>query len=172
VKTLILLIVVVLLGLAIWKIVEAKKIENDELNSVSKLPPSVANVVAQMDATQQAAFFAEYQKNKKSLVTAYILVIVFASYYFYFRKPGLNILLWIASAFFGIGTIWIFIDLFRMPSIRNEYNNNVARNALQTLSLGNSFGGVTNIQPATPSASTDVVDPPSSVDQSEKPDNA
>jgi uncharacterized membrane protein YagU involved in acid resistance len=171
-KNLIVLIILVLIGFAIWKIIEAKKIENDELNAISKLPPSVANVVAQMDATQQAAFFAEYQKNKKSLVTAYILVFVFASYYFYFRKPVFNILLWFALALFGFGAIWIFIDLFRMPSIRREYNNEVARNALQTLSLGNSFGGLTNSEPTTPSNSTGVADPPDPIDQSENSDNA
>jgi O-antigen/teichoic acid export membrane protein len=140
VKSLIIIVGIVLLGLAIWKIVQARAAENDELNSISKLPASVGNVVARMDPTQQAAFFAEYEKNKKSLVVAYVLWIVFAVYYFYFRKPGLNILLWIAMMIVGIGTIWWIIDLFRMPSIRREYNANVARQALQTLSMGSAFG--------------------------------
>lgn len=151
VKTVILLVIVVLIGLAIWKIIQAKAVEDEELNSISKLPASVGNVVARMDPSQQAAFFAEYQKNKKSLVVAYVLVICFATYYFYFRKPGMNILLWFASILFGIGTIWIFIDLFRMPSIRREYNANVARQALQTLSMGSAFGGQANLTEQPPS---------------------
>ena len=156
-KTVILLVVLVLIGLAIWKIVQARAVENEELNSISKLPASVGNVVARMDASQQAAFFAEYQKNKKSLVTAYILVICFATYYFYFRKPGLNILLWIASLAFGLGTIWILVDLFRMPSIRREYNANVARQALQTLSMGSAFGGQANLAEQPPSQADPTV---------------
>jgi len=138
-KTVGILIFLIALGLVIWKIMQARSEEDAELNSISKLPASVGNVVAQMDPSQQAAFFAEYQKNKKSLVVAYVAWILFAVYYFYFRKPGWNILLWVAFILFGVGTIWWIVDLFRMPSIRREYNEGVARQALQTLSLGSAF---------------------------------
>jgi TM2 domain-containing membrane protein YozV len=151
-KTVGILIFLIALGLVIWKIIQARSEEDAELNSIAKLPASVSNVVAQMDPSQQAAFFAEYQKNKKSLVVAYVAWYLFAVHYFYFRKPGWNILLWACFLFGGLLTfvligfpilvlagIWWIVDLFRMPAIRREYNEGVARQALQTLSLGSSF---------------------------------
>jgi hypothetical protein len=74
----------------------------------------------------------------KSLVVAYVCWLFFAVYYFYFKKPGMNIVLWI-TGFFGVGEVWWIVDFFRMPSIRRDYNESVARQALQTLSLGTAF---------------------------------
>ncbi|MHB1733752.1 MAG: TM2 domain-containing protein [Ferrimicrobium acidiphilum] len=139
------IILIVIIAAAVWAIRNAKAKDDSELNSINLLPSSVGNVVAQMNASQQAAFFAEYQKNKKSLVVAYVCWLIFGVYYFYFRKPGWNIALWIASFLF-IGEIWWIVDFFRMPSIRREYNTNVARQALQTLSMGAAF----NRGPITP----------------------
>ncbi len=85
---------------AIWKISQAKAEENAELDSVAKLPPSVGHVVAQMDLDSQAAFFHEFQKNKKSLAVAYIAWLTLGVHYFYFKKPGLNIALWITYFLF------------------------------------------------------------------------
>jgi Flp pilus assembly protein TadB len=133
-------ILLAVIGLVVWKVKQAKAEEDAELNSLAKLPSSVSQVVTQMNPQQQAEFFNEYQKNKKSLVIAYITWLIFAVYYFYFRKPGWNIALWIAFVAFGVGFIWWAVDFFRMPSIRREYNADVARQALQTLSLGSSFG--------------------------------
>jgi TM2 domain-containing membrane protein YozV len=137
-KDLIVLIVIVALGAAIWAAYRAKASEDQELNSLQSLPSSVSNVVAAMSPQQQAAFFEEYQKNKKSLVTAYLLWFFFSVYYFYFRKPGWNIALWL-TMLVGVGYVWWIVDFFRMPSIRREYNAARAREVLQTLSLASSF---------------------------------
>jgi len=144
-KILIVIIILAAIGAAVWKIIQAKAEENTELNSVAKLPPSVGHAVAQMDPNSQAAFFHEYQKSKKSLAVAYFCWLFFSVYYFYFKKPGMNIVLWI-TFFFGVGEIWWIIDFFRMPSIRRDYNEGVARQVLHTLSIGAAF----NNQPKQP----------------------
>jgi len=149
IKFLLILVIVLAAGAAVWKIVQARAEENAELNSISKLPASVGHVVAQMDTNTQAAFFHEYQKNKKSLVVAYVCWFFFSVHYFYFKKPGWNIALW-ASYFIALGFVWWVVDFFRMPSIRRDYNEGAARQAIQTLSLGSSFGQVHSPNPVPP----------------------
>jgi TM2 domain-containing membrane protein YozV len=149
IKIIIVLIVLVAIGAAIWKIVQARAEENAELNSVAKLPPSVGHVVVQMDANSQAAFFHEYQNRKKSLVVAYVCWLFIGVYYFYFKKPGMNIVLWI-TCLTPVGWVWWIVDFFRMPSIRRDYNEGVARQALQMLSLGTAFKHVYPQQPPSP----------------------
>jgi len=131
-------IILALIGLVVWKYNKAKALENEELNNIRKLPPTVGRAVSMMDPASQSAFFAEYQSNKKSLATGYILWFFFGLHYAYFRNMKLQILLWVACLF-GIGFIWWLVDFFRIPSIRNEQRDNAARLALQTLQFGLGF---------------------------------
>lgn len=133
------IIVLIIVGAVIWKYRQAKAMENEELNNIQQLPPTVGRAVSMMDPTSQSAFFAEYQKNKKSLATAYILWFFFGFHYVYFRNIKLQIIFWISCCFFGIGLIWWVVDFFRMPTIRNEYRSATARQALQTLQFGATF---------------------------------
>ena len=132
------IIILIIIGAVVWKYRQAKALENEELNSIQQLPPTVGRAVSMMDPTSQSAFFAEYQKNKKSLATAYILWFFFGLHYAYFRNIKLQIIFWI-SCLFGIGLIWWAVDFFRMPSIRGEYRSATARQALQTLQFGDTF---------------------------------
>jgi len=137
-KFVIILVVLLAVGATAWAVVQARRVENEELNAIGKLPASIGHVVAQMDPSQQAAFFHEYQSRKKSLVSAYLGWLFFGVYYFYFKQPVLNALFW-AAWVVGIGEVWWIIDFFRMPSIRRTYNEDVARQALQTLQMGQAF---------------------------------
>ncbi len=137
-KTLVVLIIIAAIVVAVWKSKQAKAIDNSELNNIQALPPSVGRAVEMMDPVSQSAFFNEYQMKKKSLAAAYILWLIFGAHYIYFRKVGLQIAFWL-TWFIGIGILWWLIDLFRMPSIRRQFSEQVARQALQTLQTGASF---------------------------------
>jgi TM2 domain-containing membrane protein YozV len=138
VKTFIVVVILVLVVAAIWRAIAASREEATELGAIKALPASVGNVVGQMNREQQAVFFQEYQSGKKKLSVAYVCWIVLGMYYFYFRKPGLQVVFWL-TCLIGIGFIWWIIDFFRMPSLRRQYNEEIARKALQTLSLGSAF---------------------------------
>lgn len=145
-KLIIILVVLVAVGATAWAVVQARKVENEELNAISKLPASIGHVVSQMDPNQQAAFFLEYQSRKKSLVVAYLAWLCFGVHYFYFKKPTMNLLYW-ASWLVVIGEVWWIVDFFRMASIRRSYNEDMARLALQTLHMGQAFGRPQSVPP-------------------------
>jgi hypothetical protein len=135
-KNLVGIIVIALIAYAIWRAVQSNKQENSELGTLQSLPPSVQQVVGRMDPQSRSVFFQEYKQKRKPLFVGYILWFIFALYYAYYRKIGLQIVFWITGG--GLG-IWWIIDLFRMPAIAREANEQIARNVLQTLNLGAAF---------------------------------
>ena len=146
----ILLIILAAAGAAIWKYIQAKKDEAGEFTTLSKLPASVSHTVVQMDPASQSAFFQEYQAKAKRLSVAYALWFFFGCHYLYFRKTGMQIVYWL-SWIVVLGFFWWIVDFFRMPSIRRQYNEVVAREALQTLQIGAAFR-TTSQPPGAPSA--------------------
>jgi len=99
-------------------------------HSITKgLPFPVTAQLADLPEEAQREFYHIYDRNKKSTVLAYILQnFVFQSHYLYLRKIGLQILYWLTGGGFGI---WWLIDLFRMPKLVREYNEQVAEDALR-----------------------------------------
>ena len=112
---------------------------------MAKLPASVSHVVAQMDPTSRSAFFHEYQAKTKKLSVAYILWFFVGMHYIYFRKVGMQIAFWL-SWLVIVGEIWWVVDFFRMPSLRRQYNETIAREVLQTLQIGASFRNADSYQ--------------------------
>ena len=125
------------IGLIIWivKVLQNRKIDEDVRN-VNQLPASVQNVISKMDTNSQNAFFLEYNKRRKKVFVSYILWFVFALYYAYNKKIGLQFVFW-----FTLGGLWVWwiIDLFRMPSIVRDANAIIAREIANTLAIGNTF---------------------------------
>lgn len=136
-RTFVGVIVVVLIVYALWQAVQSSKAENSELGTLKSLPPSVQDVVSKMNPQSRSIFFQEYRQKRKPIFAGYILWCVFALYYAYYRKIGLQFIFWITGG--GLG-IWWIIDLLRMPSIARDANDQIARNILQTLNLGAAFG--------------------------------
>ena len=141
--------VYVLLGIAalVWaiKVFQNRNIDED-VKSVEQLPASVQNVISRMDTRSQNAFFLEYNKRKKKLLISYILWFVFALYYAYNKKIGLQFVFW-----FTLGGLWIWwiVDLFRIPSIVRDGNATIAREIANTLAIGNTFNNGMDGKPAT-----------------------
>lgn len=137
-KSLIILILFVGGAYAIYKAYTSSQEEAREARTVKALPPSVRHVVAQMDGPSQAAFFNEYEQKKKKKSIAWLMWFVFGWHYIYVGKIGTQFAYWFTFGGFGL---WAIADLFRMPSIIQSANDQVARQALQTLQIGASFAG-------------------------------
>ncbi len=145
-KNLIILIIVAVVVFAIVKSRQAARLESSEERTAASLPPSVQHTVSVMDSASKAAFFNEYEKKRKKVSVGYLLWIIFGVHYLYARKIGLQVVFWLAW-FVGIGEIWWLIDLFRIPSIIRSSNEQMAREALQTLQVGASFRNPPPVQP-------------------------
>lgn len=135
-KNLIILLVLIGAGFAAYNAWKAAQEETSEARSIKALPPSVQHTVAQMDSASQNAFFNEYERKKKKRSVGYVIWLVCGWHYLYTRKVGLQFAFWFTAG--GLG-IWWIADLFRMPGIIKSCNEQIAREALSTLAIGNQF---------------------------------
>jgi hypothetical protein len=134
-NTLIFIVVLAVIGFGAFKASKARAIDGTDVRTVKQLPASVQNVVSQMDAKSQSAFFLEYGKRRKLAFTAYLLWII-GWHYLYCKKVGMQFAFWFT--FGGLG-FWWFIDIFRVPGIVSDTNSTIAREIVQTLSTGSAF---------------------------------
>lgn len=162
-KTLLILLLLIGLIAAAVMAYRSSQEETREARTVRSLPPSVQHVVAQMDGGSQAAFFNEYERKKKKKSIGWLLWFFFGFHHLYVSKVGLQFAYWFT--FGGLG-IWTIADFFRMPSIIRSANEQMAREALQTLHIGTAFGR----QPSAPNAMTTYQHQPTQlVNSSERP---
>jgi hypothetical protein len=127
----ILLIALIAAAFGIYRAYLASQEESKEVRTVRALPPSLQHVVGQMDPQSQAAFFNEYERKQKKVSAGYLLWLI-GFQYLYYGKVGLFFAYWFTAG--GLG-IWALVDLFRMPSIARAANEQMARQALQTLGI-------------------------------------
>lgn len=133
------LIVVLVLGgiaFAVYQAAQSAKEESQEARTIDRLPPTVRHAVAQLDRTSQAALFNEYEQKKRKLSVAYVAWLLLGWHYLYVRKVGVQFAFWLTLGGFWF---WWIVDLFRMPSIVRSCNDQIAREALQTLGVGQTF---------------------------------
>ena len=77
----------------------------------------------------------EFKKKTKSPLVAFLLLMSFPSFhYFYLGKVWLNILFWASIGGFGL---WWLIDLFRTGAMVREYNKSVAITVLRDVQILN-----------------------------------
>lgn len=137
-KTLIILLFLVAAGYAIYRAYNASQEEAKEARTIRSLPPSVQHVVGQMDPNSQAVFFNDYERKKLKKSIGWILWFLFGLHYIYAKKVGMQFAYWFTLG--GLG-FWAIADLFRMPSIIRDANEQIAREVMQTLQMGASFRG-------------------------------
>ena len=101
-------------------------------------PLIVENRLYEMDAYQRRAFMDEYNRRRKSVFVGYVLLIPFGWHYAYVKRWGMQILCWLT--FWGL-FIWWLIDWFRIPSIVNRYNKDLAVKIMTEMSI--IYGGTT-----------------------------
>lgn len=152
------LLVLAALVFAGVRIFQASKEETSESRTVKSLPPSIQHVVTQMDSGSQNAFFNEYERKKKKKSIGWLAWFLIGWHYLYVGKVGMQFAFW-----FTLGGFWIWwiVDFFRMPSIIRSANEQIARDAVQTLGAAAAFGGNAGVQDsAPPTPPQPAVDPP------------
>lgn len=107
-----------------------------DLNTIkSQIPEAVYNKVAGMEPVAQAGFVDEFNRQRKSVGTAFVFWILgslLGLHYLYFKKP----LLWILFIFtMGGFMIWWLIDAFRISGIVKNHNKTVALNVLRDIQV-------------------------------------
>jgi len=132
------LVVVGAIGFAAYRVFQSSKEETSESRTIKSLPPSIQHVVSQMDQESQNAFFNEYERKKKKKSIGWLAWLFLAWHYLYVGKVGMQFAFWFTGGGF---MIWWLADLFRMPSIIRSANEQIARNAIQTLGTASAFGG-------------------------------
>lgn len=135
-KGLLALVVLAGIAFAVYQAMQAAKTESGEARTINSLPPTVRHAVLQLDGASQAALFNEFERKKKKLSVAYIAWFLLGWHYLYVGKVGVQFAFWLT---FGGFWVWWFLDLFRMPSIVRGANEQIARQALQTLGVGQAF---------------------------------
>lgn len=85
-----------------------------------------------LNSEQQRIFIGEFERRKKSVGVAYLLWILGGWYYAYLKKLGWLILFLLTA---GGLFIWAIIDLFRIPKLVEDYNNDLALEILRDISI-------------------------------------
>jgi hypothetical protein len=96
------------------------------------LPAMVRHELVKLPPEKQDEFVEEYRRRKKSAVPAYILWFFLGWHYIYFRKWGLQIIFWLTL---GGLFIWWLVDAFRIPSMRRDYNKDIAIDVFRDLKI-------------------------------------
>lgn len=153
------LLVLAALVFAGIRVFQSSKEETSESRTVKSLPPSIQHVVAQMDSGSLNAFFNEYEKKKKKKSIGWIAWFLIGWHYLYVGKVGVQFAFWFT---FGGFWIWWIVDFFRMPSIIRSANEQIARDAIQTLGTAAAFGANAGarVAPPTPPSQAAVEPPP------------
>src|SRR4051794_13322693 len=107
-----------------------------------------------MDPEAQAALFDEFAAKRKRTSVGYLLWLV-GFHYLYYSRVGLFFAYWLTWG--GLG-LWALADIFRMHSVARAANEQIARQALQTLGLA-AFSAPqlqppAQLRPTTPAASS------------------
>jgi TM2 domain-containing membrane protein YozV len=102
-------------------------------HSITKnLPFAITTELASLPEEAQREFFDEYNLRVRSVVLSYVLHLwVFGTHNLYLGKWVRFILYAISCAMVIPGAIWWLIDLFRIPSMVEEYNNKLAEEILR-----------------------------------------
>jgi hypothetical protein len=134
-KSILPLLVLAIIGYAIYQGVMASRSESSESKTTRKLPATVQHALLSMPPAAQTAFFAEFDRKRRKISVGYLTWII-GFHYLYARKVGVQFLFWFTFGGFGI---WWFVDLFRIPPVLRSANEQAAREALATLGIAAAF---------------------------------
>ena len=80
---------------------------------------------------QREMFAEEYGKRRKTILTSYVVALIFAAHRWYITDNfGVTLVQWLLILCFGIGLIWVLADLLYIPSMVRERNTEIAKSVL------------------------------------------
>ncbi len=92
------------------------------------LPFAVTAQLAELPEEAQREFLIEYRRKAKNVVLAYVLHLMLPAHYIYLDKFVTQLLFWFTFGGFGI---WWLVDLFRMPTLVQDRNKEIADECLR-----------------------------------------
>lgn len=127
---------------AIYLYMQAAKAETeadkDPQLILRKLPSSTQMMLASLPQDKQMMFINEYKSQRKKKSSAYLSLPFFGSNYLYFGNMGMQFAKWASGFFFVFPfAIWQIYDLFTIPDQVKNYNDAVALNVINKLSIAN-----------------------------------
>lgn len=97
------------------------------------LPSYVKAELGKLDLAKQQEFLEEFNRKKKSIGLAY-LCWFFGLHYAYLKQWGLLAVFWLALLVL-LGIAWWIIDAFRLPTLIENYNKDVAIGVMREMKL-------------------------------------
>lgn len=91
-------------------------------------PLFVQNRLNEFKPEYRQAFLEEFDKKKKSVFVAYLLLIPLGWHYAYLKRWGSQILCIVT--FWGLLLLWI-VDWFRLPSLVRKYNDDLSMDIIK-----------------------------------------
>lgn len=88
------------------------------------LPEQVNESLSELSDEQQKQFVEAFASASKSIAMAYGFYLILGSHYAYMGRWKLQAIWWLTLG--GLG-VWALIDLFRIPGLINQYNDEVAK---------------------------------------------
>jgi len=85
-----------------------------------------------LSAEAQEQFNSQFRKNKKSVLMSYFLFVLFGFHYAYLNNWGKQFLYIFTVG--GMG-LWIIADIFRIPSIVRDYNEEKALDIISKIKM-------------------------------------
>lgn len=95
------------------------------------LPLIVENRLRDFSINEKDAFYEEFNRKKKSVITAYFCLILLGWHYAYLKKWGLQALCLVTL--WGL-LLWWIVDWFRVPALVREYNKDLSVELLNNFS--------------------------------------
>jgi len=100
--------------------------------TITDLPLSVQKQYNSLSPEGQLDFNKQFNAKKKSTGLMYVLWLFLGFHYPYIGKWGMFALYWLTGAGFFV---WMFIDMFRIPSITRDYNEDLGRNLILQIKM-------------------------------------
>ncbi len=100
----------------------------------SQVPLLVQQKLLNLSDTEKSVYYELYNRKKKSIFVAYLLLFFFGWHYGYIKKWGLQIAF--ITTLGGL-MLWWLIDWFRLPSLINSYNKELSLSLLKQFNSNN-----------------------------------
>lgn len=85
-----------------------------------KLPRTVREELPTLSADTQRKFLERFQKQRKKLIVAYPLALLYGLSFIYLEETSTGIWYWFTAGGFGI---WYIINLFLLPGMVKTHNS-------------------------------------------------
>lgn len=115
------------------------------------LPTIVKAELNKQDDYKRQLFAEDFGRKRKTLLGAYFFLLLCSAHRWYLGQPWMTVLTWLLILCFGIGVIWVIIDLFLIPSMKRERNAQIAKSILAEYRMISSDDNNRYHAPAAPS---------------------